>query len=154
MIVETKKISKEEWLKKSPALGIDWGEKRIGIAKSDDTKTISSPFMQITPKEALQKLPSIIKEWQIDFIILGLPLNMKNEETESSEKVHSFAKKLNNVLGDKIKIILFDERLTSSAVETMLVGQFDMTRKRRKEITDKLSSSVLLQNFLDLMKNS
>lgn len=154
MIIERKSILKEDWLKKSPTIGIDWGEKRIGIAKSDDTKTISSPFLQITPKEALQKLPNIIKEWQIEFIILGLPLNMQNEETETSERVRSFAKKLNNILNDRINIILFDERLTSSAVETMLVGQFDMTRKRRKEITDKLSSSVLLQGFLDLMKNS
>lgn len=131
-------------------LGLDLGTKTCGVAISDKTKFIASFYKNINYKDKdllLQEIKEIVNKEQIEKIILGFPKNMNNSIGERAEMVLSFKKELEEQVD--LPIILEDERLTTKVAESMLIDNYDLSRKKRKKIIDGVAAIIILQSFLD-----
>ncbi len=122
-------------------LGIDFGEKRIGLAISDETRTLARELTILSPKDFWGSIQNIIAEHQITQIVLGWPLNMSGEETEKTREVASFKLRVASETGLPVETV--DERLTSQMAENIAGGKKDL---------DSLAAQILLQNYLDKNK--
>ena len=130
-------------------MGIDFGLARIGIALSDDTKFLASPFETYKRKcEELdiQHIVEIVKSKNVDEIVCGLPMNMAGEEQEIAKKTRDFMLKLQEQIDIKIEFV--DERLSSLMAEEML-KETEKDWKKRKEKLDAVAASIILQDYLD-----
>jgi len=135
-------------------LGLDLGSKTLGIAISDRFATIAQPvetfqFKTNHYKHAIEYVKNLVKKESISTIVLGLPINLNNTESERSETSRRFAKKLEDAT--KLNVVLWDERLSTMEVERVLI-KGGVRREKRKEHVDKLAASVILQNYLDVNK--
>jgi putative Holliday junction resolvase len=130
-------------------LALDHGSKRIGVAVSDETKTIAQP-LEFIPAEPfadfLARLKKILAEKEVDFVLLGLPRNMDGSYGPAAQKVETFAGVLKTAITVPIK--MWDERLTSSQANKILI-QGKVRRDQRKEKVDKMAAAILLQSYLD-----
>ena len=130
-------------------LALDHGTKRIGVAVSDETKTIAQPLEYI-PAEPfagfLERLRQLIREKEIDLILVGLPRNMDGSYGPAAQKVETFVAVLRSAITVPIK--MWDERLTSSQANKILI-QANVRRDKRKEKVDKMAAAILLQSYLD-----
>ncbi|NLN48786.1 MAG: Holliday junction resolvase RuvX [Clostridiales bacterium] len=136
-------------------MGLDLGDKTIGVAVSDETKLIAQGYATIRRKglaNDLDNLAEIIKEKQINKIVLGLPKNMNNTIGERGNKSIEFAETLKNHLND-MEIVLWDERLTTVSAERVLL-EADVKRKRRKNHIDMIAAVFILQSYLDLQNKN
>lgn len=132
-------------------LGIDFGEVNIGVAVSDVGRQIASPYVMLKNKSYKDLFPEILKivrDMDVAVIVIGLPLLMNGEEGETVKKVYDFAKKLGEFIPD-VEIVFVDERMSSGMVEKMLVRDFDLSRRKRKAILDKMAAAEILQRVLD-----
>lgn len=130
-------------------MGLDVGDKRIGIALSDLmgwTAQGLETLERINTKKDLQRLEEIVKENQVHKIVVGLPKNMNGTLGPQSEKVQKFAEGLKK--RTNLEIIYWDERLSTVAAERSLI-QADVSRKKRKTVIDKVAATYILQNYLD-----
>jgi putative Holliday junction resolvase len=132
-------------------MGLDLGSKTIGLALSDGTFSIASPLVTLARKkftaDALA-LKALIDEHGVGGLVLGLPINMDGTEGPRCQSTRQFAA---NLLGKfDIPIAFHDERLSTAAVERVLIGEADMTRKRRGEVVDKMAAAWILQGALDI----
>lgn len=130
-------------------MGLDVGDKTIGVAVSDPlgiTAQGVTTIRRIGIKKDLEELEGLIDEYSVNKIVVGLPKNMNNTIGPQGEKVLKFVKKIENKF--KIDIILQDERLTTVSAERMLI-EGDVSRKKRKEIIDKVAATYILQAYLD-----
>ena len=130
-------------------LALDHGTKRIGVAVSDETKTIAQPLEYIPAEpfaDFLTRLKQLLMEKEIDLILLGLPRNMNGSYGPAALKVQAFAAALQNAITVPIKMV--DERLTSTQANRVLI-QGNVRRKQRKEKTDQTAAAILLQTYLD-----
>ncbi len=130
-------------------LALDHGTKRIGVAVSDELKMIATPLEFIAAEpfvDFVARLKEIIREKQVELILLGMPRNMDGSYGPAALKVQEFAA----VLKDKIAvpIQLWDERLTSAQAQRFLI-QGNVRREKRKEKVDKTAAAILLQSYLD-----
>lgn len=133
-------------------MGIDYGDVRIGIAMTDALCIISSPFEVYKNKgqeDALNHIASLIKEYNVDEVAMGLPLNMDGTEGERAQIHRSFGEKLAQLSGVEVKYI--DERLTSAQAEEILISS-GVRREKRKELIDKISAQIILQTYIDMNK--
>lgn len=131
------------------AMGIDFGMARIGIAFSDETKFLATPYVTYkrkTEQEDLNYFVNLIAEKRVDEIVCGLPYNMQGEEQEIAKQTREFMQKLEEL--SNIKIEYVDERLSSSMAEEML-KQTEKDWKKRKEKLDAVAASIILQDYLD-----
>jgi putative Holliday junction resolvase len=130
-------------------MGIDFGEKRIGIALSDPLLTFAYPFTTLQNDSAfLSKLTVIIIEKKIKKIILGLPSSSYKSSKELSTKVLKL--KTDIELKNKIDVILWDEEYSSAIAKVRVVESVTKKSKRRKkELLDQHSAAVILQEYLD-----
>ena len=129
-------------------MGIDYGDKRIGVALSDLLCIISSPYEVFINKgemESLNHLDKIIKENDVDEIAMGLPLNMDGSEGERAQLHREFGQKISDFSGVKVHFV--DERLTSAEAEDILVSS-GVRREKRKELIDKISAQLILQSYI------
>jgi len=134
-------------------LGIDYGSKRLGLSLSDEDEILASPLpvrTRTTIKEDLEFLVQLLRENKVGRIVLGLPLNMNGSHGEMARAVEAFAADLRRA-GD-IPVILFDERLTTSEAERVLI-QADISRKKRKNLRDGLAAVLILQGYLDSQRS-
>ena len=130
-------------------LGLDFGDKTIGIAVSDKSKTIATPIITIKRKGILkdiEKLLSILEEYDVGGIILGLPLSLDGNENERTKKVRKFAQELKRC--KDIKIAYQDERYSSDVIYKELRKNSISKAKIKKKI-DQMAASYILQGFLD-----
>lgn len=130
-------------------MGLDYGEKRIGVAVSDELG-ITAQGITVIKRSNLEKdileLQELITKYEVEEIIVGIPKNMDGTLGKMAEEVKKFVNELKDFTSVPVK--LQDERLTSKAAErTLLEG--DVSRKRRKEVIDKLAAVYLLQGYLD-----
>ena len=137
-------------------LGIDLGSKTIGLAMSDTTLTIASTYKTIFFKNedynsTIEEIMSIIKEYNITKIILGLPKNMNNTLGERAETTLKYKELLEK--NTNIPIVMFDERLTSVISNNILI-EADMSRKKRKKKVDSIAAQIILQDYLNKEKNN
>lgn len=126
----------------SKILGIDYGEKRIGLAISDESQTFARELVILSPKDFWKSITSLIEENQVEKIVLGWPLNMNGEETEKTEEVARFKVQVVSKTGLSVETV--DERLTSKMAESI---------SGSKKNIDSLAAQIFLQNYLDRNKN-
>ena len=130
-------------------LGLDLGTKSLGLALSDRTGLIASFYKNISytdEDKLLEEIKDIVEKEHVEKLVLGLPKNMDNSLGWRSTETIEFKEKLEKML-DK-EVILEDERLTTKIAENMLID-FDLSRKKRKKVIDKVAATIILQSFLD-----
>ena len=130
-------------------LGIDFGERRIGISISDSLNIIASPLMVIDRKKIikyLDKIRSITIENDVGLIVVGLPITLKGTLSKQTEKTLNFIDELSQKVDIPIKTI--DERLTSLEAEKILIQKGVKTGHNKSQI-DQLSAIIILQEYLD-----
>jgi putative Holliday junction resolvase len=123
-------------------LGIDYGEKRIGLAISDESQTLARELTILSPKEFWVQIHHLIKDQEITEIVLGWPLNMSGGQTEKTKEVASFRLKLEELTG--LTVEAMDERLSSAMAQNLPGG---------KKNIDSLAAQIILQNYLNKQKN-
>ena len=127
-------------------LGIDYGEKRVGLALSDPMHMIASPYKTIPNKpDLIVAIQSIMKAEIVEIVVVGLPKGMKGQETAQTKHVTSFVENLNQ---NDIKVELVDERLTSISAKKALVEQGIKTG-HNKGLIDQTAAAIILQQYLD-----
>ena len=131
-------------------LGLDYGTKTVGVALSDELHITAQPLETITRKDALRKtyarIEELVKEYNVEKIVLGLPKNMNNTVGERGEDTLSFRDALVRRTG--LEVILWDERLTTVASEKVLM-ESGVRRENRKKVIDQIAASMILQGYLD-----
>jgi len=134
-------------------LGLDVGEVTIGLALSDAGRMIASPLFTIERKKFtkdMDVLKETVAKHSVVGLVLGYPVNMDGSEGPRTQSVRTFVSNLKKHIS--LPMLLWDERMTTMAVERMMV-EADMSRARRSELVDKLAASYILQGVLDRMKN-
>lgn len=136
-------------------LGFDLGTKTIGLALSDSGFMVASPLETLRRTKFTadaEKLRLIIEEKGIGGLVMGLPRNMDGSEGPRAQSTRAFAANMDGKFD--LPITFWDERLSTAEAERVLIGQADMTRRRRGEVIDKMAAAIILQNFLDFMRNT
>jgi len=131
-------------------LGLDLGSKTIGLALSDMMRTIATPYDTIRRAKFTadaNALLAIIDKEEVQGLVIGLPVSMDGSEGPRCQSTRQFAANL--MEKRDLPISFWDERLSTVAVERMLVDDVDMTRRRRGEVVDKLAAAYILQGALD-----
>jgi putative Holliday junction resolvase len=134
-------------------LALDHGTVRIGVATSDETKLIATPLEYISAApfaDFLARLKEIIREKEIELIVVGMPRNMNGSYGPAALKVEDFVAALKNAV--TIPIRTWDERLTSAQANRFLL-EGNVRRDERKEKVDKMAAAILLQSYLDGQSN-
>jgi len=130
-------------------LAIDHGTVRMGIAMSDELKMIAQP-LEFIPAEPfsgfLDRLKELLREYEVELILLGMPRNMDGSYGEASMKVREFEAVLKNSITAPIKT--WDERLTSVQANRALT-QGRVKKKKKRQNVDSMSAAILLQSYLD-----
>jgi len=128
-------------------LCLDMGERRIGVAVSDEGQMLARGLGRIerSGSEVL-KIKEFAAKYEVESIVYGLPLRMDGSMSAQTEKTVAFISKLQSEIS--LPFIPFDERLSSKQAETILL-QADLSRRKRKKYIDKLSAQIILQNYLD-----
>lgn len=133
----------------SRIMGIDYGDRRIGIALTDLMQIIASPFevyQTVNEKADIEYFCNLIETQQVETVVIGLPLNLDGSEGERAQKTRLFASKISEKV--KVKIVFQDERLTSIEADEIL-SDAKIKPKNRKSLIDKLSACIILENFLN-----
>tara|TARA_R110002111_G_scaffold21630_6_gene50242 strand:- start:592 stop:1065 length:474 start_codon:yes stop_codon:yes gene_type:complete len=153
MPVTLEDIAKLKPLNKA-LLALDLGGKRIGVAASDRTWMIASTLEVIQHEKftlSAKRIKDLYDEKKACAIVIGLPLNMDGTKGPRAQSTADFARNFEELYPDA-PLVFWDERLSTVAVETILV-EADLSRKRRKEVVDKVAANYILQGFLDRMEN-
>ena len=139
----------EKTKKKSRLIGIDPGGKRIGIALSDENKIVATPYTTIIKenyRDLVDQIKKIVKEYDIDGIVIGNPINMDGTEGPSSQSAKDLAKNLSKDITEKIT--LWDERLSSQGAFNLSNDLAINSSKKVKKL-DENSAQFILQGVLD-----
>lgn len=134
-------------------LGLDLGTKTIGVAISDAMRYSATPLETIARQKFTtdaSRIVELIAANDAKGIVLGLPLNMDGSEGPRAQSTRAFARNLGQKV--EIPIVFWDERLSTSAVERMMIDEANLRRDRRAEIVDKLAASYILQGALDRLR--
>ncbi|AYV48822.1 Holliday junction resolvase RuvX [Caulobacter flavus] len=137
-----------------PVIGLDPGEKTIGVAVSDVTLTVASPLTVIHKTKFTQDaaaLFDIIDYRKVAGIVVGLPVNMDGTEGVRCQSNRALARNLLRLRPD-LTITFWDERLSTAAVTRVLIDEHDVNRKRRGEVVDKMAAGWILQGALERMR--
>jgi putative Holliday junction resolvase len=133
-------------------LGLDLGTKTIGMALSDVTRSVATPYRTLqrtkftTDAEAIA---AAIAEHGVGGLVIGLPLNLDGSEGPRAQSTRAFARNLAGLV--ELPIVFWDERLSTAAVERHLI-EADASRKRRAEVIDRMAAAYILQGALDRLK--
>lgn len=142
-------------------LGLDVGQKTIGIAVSDTLGFTAQGITTIRRKNKnydLEEVIKLIKKYEANIIVIGLPKNMNGSIGFAGEKIMEFTKLLEEKIQEEvenyknIKIEMWDERLTTVAAHRAML-EADLSRSKRKKIVDKIAATYILQGFLDRLSN-
>jgi putative Holliday junction resolvase len=134
-------------------IGIDYGVKRIGLAVTDPLQIFASPLITISPGEFDNFMKGFLLTDKVDAFVIGYPMQMNNQPSESVVYVNPFIKKLKKTYPE-IHIYLADERFTSQmAFRTMIDGGVKKKDRQDKSMVDKISASIILQSFLENRSN-
>lgn len=136
-------------------LGIDFGDRKIGIAVSDGLRSVASPVETLVRAKKFapdgERLRAIIEERNIAGIVLGWPLQMDGTPGPRCQATIAFARNMRTLAGIDLPTLLWDERLTSAMVEKFLINDMDMTRNKRRKVVDQMAAVIILQSALDAL---
>ncbi len=130
-------------------IGIDLGSKNVGLALSDTGLMVASPLETMKRgrlKEDVATLRERVTRYDVGGIVIGLPRNMDGSDGPAAQAARAYARNLARELD--LPVTMWDERLSTAAVERTLLDA-DMSRRRRGEVIDKMAASFILQGFLD-----
>jgi len=136
--------------KEGRLLGLDVGETTIGLALTDAGRMIASPLSTIERSKFskdIEILKKTIAKHGVTGLVVGYPVNMDGSQGPRTQSTRTFVSNISKHV--ELPILLWDERMSTMAVERMMVDEADMSRKRRSELVDKLAASYMLQGFLD-----
>ena len=137
-------------------LGIDYGEARVGIAITDALNITVQGLETIqrnnSDKVVLRRLDEILQEYEVDTIVVGLPLNMNGTMSERAEITEKFVHKL-KCKYNQIKIEVIDERLTTVAAHKTM-NFLDINKNKKRDIVDTISAVYILETYLNKLKNT
>ena len=135
-------------------MGLDYGTKTVGVAISDALKITAQGIETIQRKEenklrkTCARIEQLIKEYEVEKIVLGFPKHMNNDVGERAEKSLEFKAMLERRTG--LEVVMWDERLTTVAAERTLI-ESSVRRENRKQYVDKIAAVFILQGYLDLL---
>ncbi|MBI2340417.1 MAG: Holliday junction resolvase RuvX [Deltaproteobacteria bacterium] len=138
-------------------LGLDIGDKTVGVAKSDPLGYTAQPMTTIRytqSAQACKKLAQIIAEYSITRVIAGLPLNMNGTEGPQAKKVRAFVdgiRQASKRMNLAVEFEFWDERMSTMGAERSLI-EADVSRAKRKQVIDKMAAVFILQGYLDSLK--
>ena len=135
-------------------LGLDVGQKTIGVAVSDPLGFTAQGITTIRREKKskdIEELKKICDEYKVETIVIGLPKNMNGTIGFAGEKIQEFSELIKEEIG--IKIEFWDERLTTVAAQRAML-EADLSRGKRKKIVDKIAASYILQGYLDRISNA
>lgn len=138
----------------APIVGLDPGEKTIGVAVSDVTRTVASPLALIEKTKFTQDAEALFKLMDSRGavgIVVGLPMNMDGTEGVRCQSNRALARNLLRLKPD-LPITFWDERLSTAAVTRVLIDEHDVNRKRRAEVVDKMAAGWILQGALERLR--
>ena len=137
-------------------IGLDFGSKTVGVAVSDEL-LITAQGIEIVRRKSenklrqtLARIEELIKEYNVEKIVLGFPKNMNNSEGERCEKTLEFKEMLEWRTG--LTVELWDERLTTVAADNLMM-EAGIRRENRKEYVDQIAASFIIQGYLDYLQN-
>jgi len=133
-------------------LGLDLGEKTIGLALSDTSRSVATPMETLRRSKFsadAEKIEKVLAEHGVGAIVIGLPLNMDGSDGPSSQSARAFGRNLAARL--TAPIVFWDERLSTIAVTRALLDA-DASRRRRAEVVDKMAAAYILQGVLDRLR--
>jgi len=133
-------------------LGLDYGEKRIGIAVSDPLNIIARS-LGVIPNDAdtIKTVGNYVRQYAVSLIVIGMPYTLKGETSRKGNEVLVFARTLQEAVGVKVEMV--DERFTSRiARQTMLMMGTTKKQRRQKHRVDEMASALILQSYLDQRK--
>jgi putative Holliday junction resolvase len=137
-----------------PIVGLDPGEKTLGVAVSDVTRTVASPLALIEKTKFTQDAEALFKLMDSRGaigIVVGLPMNMDGTEGVRCQSNRALARNLLRLKPD-LPITFWDERLSTAAVTRVLIEEHDVNRKRRAEVVDKMAAGWILQGALERLR--
>lgn len=130
-------------------LAIDYGQKRTGIAVTDELQIIATSIGTVTTKDIWKFLKEYSQKEKLDVIVVGEPRDMQNRPSDSSRFVEPFVNKLRKTFPN-LKIERFDERFTSKiAHQTMIDGGLKKQKRQNKALVDSISATLILQSYLE-----
>lgn len=133
-------------------LAIDYGQKRVGLAVTDELQMIATGLETVAAKDIWNYLADYLRREKVDAIVVGEPRDMMNRPSDSSRFVEPFVGKLRKTYPD-MKIDRFDERFTSKmAFQTMIDGGLGKKKRRNKALIDTISATLILQSYLESIK--
>ncbi|VDZ41402.1 holliday junction resolvase [Streptococcus dysgalactiae subsp. dysgalactiae] len=133
-------------------MGLDVGSKTVGVAISDPLGFTAQGLEIIKIDEekeefGFERLGELVKQYQVDQFVVGLPKNMNNTSGPRVEASKAYGEKIESLFS--LPVHYQDERLTTVEAERMLIEQADVSRGKRKKVIDKLAAQLILQNYLD-----
>jgi putative Holliday junction resolvase len=140
--------------KGAPVMGLDLGEKTIGVAVSDVGLVIATPIHLLRKTrftDDAEALLALMQARDAGGLVIGLPVNMDGTEGPRCQSARAFARNLLRLRPD-LPIAFWDERLSTAAVNRMLIDEADVTRHRRKALVDKAAAAWILQGALDRLR--
>ncbi|MCP3773930.1 Holliday junction resolvase RuvX [Paenibacillus sp. MZ04-78.2] len=135
-------------------MGLDYGDKTIGVAVSDElgwTAQGLEVIRRTTEERDLARLRELIAQYSVTEIVVGLPKNMNNTIGPRGEICIAFSEQLHETL--QLPVHLWDERLTTASAQRTLL-EADVSRKKRKQVIDKMAAALILQGYMDAQSNS
>lgn len=133
-------------------LGLDVGTKTIGMALSDVTRSIATPFDTVRRTKFTSNAKTIrqvLEAYQVCALVIGLPINLDGSEGPRAQSTRAFARNLAAHIA--VPMVFWDERLSTAAVERHLI-EADASRKRRAEVIDRMAAAYILQGALDRLR--
>lgn len=135
-------------------MAIDYGQKRVGFAVTDELRICATPLDTIHVSKAFDYLMNYIAKEKVDVIVVGEPKTMKNTNSDAARFIEPFVNRLNKVIKD-IPIVRMDERFTSRmAFQTMIDAGLKKKDRRNKELVDRISATLILQSYMQQLEHT
>lgn len=131
-------------------LGVDYGTKRVGLAISDALGITARPLDVVPRQDAISRISSLVDEYGVGVVVVGLPRGLSGHSGESAEGAGSLAEEISQATGVRVELV--DERFTSRIAEEALL-ESGMKRRARRETVDKVAAAIILQSYLDAPGN-
>ena len=134
-------------------LGLDYGEKRIGVAICDELGMTARGIATIVRKywkRDIEQIAGLVREYDVEKIVVGYPVKLDGTEGIQCEKVNRFIDVLEG--GVSMPVVKWNEALSTKEAESLLI-EADMNRRKRRRVVDKLAAAIILQDYLDHMRN-
>ena len=141
-------------------LGLDVGEKTIGVAVSDPALMVASPIGTVRRTKFTQDAKELAKMMEgrgVGGIVVGLPVNMDGTQGPRCQSIRHFAQNLmglTDIFGPDLAIAFWDERLSTAVVQRLMIQEADLTRARRASAVDKMAAAYILQGALDALAHA